>query len=242
MPDGYDLITFDQVDSTMSEAARIASTITKPTWILAETQTAARGTRGREWITPTGNLNATLIYKPNCTAADAARRSFLAANALYTALASYVDDALLSLKWPNDVLLGGGKVAGILLESTGRGEYVDWLSIGIGVNLAHAPDNVENAFSPVSVVGAGGTATSPIDFLKSLAAAFAEQERNLAEFGFERVRADWLKHAARLGDVITAKTGHASVTGTFDTIDVDGNLILITATGPLAIPAAEVFF
>lgn len=233
----------DSVDSTMAEAARRAGDITKPTWIMARTQTAGRGRRGRAWVAPAGNLNATLIFKPDATPAEAARRSFLAANALYAALSIYVPSEKLSLKWPNDVLLSGGKVAGILLESSGQGRFIDWLSIGIGVNLAQVPEGVADAsFAPTSLKAAGGWEVEPRDFLATLADAYATQEDKLAHFGFKRIREDWLRNAARLGEVITARTGRKDVTGIFDTIDDDGNLVLITGTGPCAISAADVFF
>ena len=227
----------------MAEAARRAADITKPTWIMARTQTAARGRRGRVWVTPPGNLNATLIFKPDATPAEAAKRSFLAANALYAALAIYVPAEKLSLKWPNDVLLSGGKVAGILLESSGQGRFIDWLSIGIGVNLSQVPTGVtEASFAPTSLKAAGGWEVEPADFLATLADAYATQEEKLAHLGFKRIREDWLRHAARLGEVITARTGRKDITGIFDTIDNDGNLVLITGTGPQAISAADVFF
>ncbi len=230
----------DAVDSTMAEAARRAPGLNRPTWIMARHQTAARGRRGRGWAHPAGNLAATLIYRPYATPAEAAKRSFLAANALYETLAIYVDRSALALKWPNDVLLNGGKVAGILLESAGRGPYVDWLSVGIGVNLREVPKGVLNAaFPPVSL---DGVSVTPEAFLTVLAGHYATQEAKLARFGFARIREDWLHHAARLGEVITAQTGRDEVTGVFDTIDKDGNLVLITAKGPQAIAAADVFF
>lgn len=233
----------DSVDSTMAEAARRAPDINGPTWIIAKTQTAARGRRGRAWVAPEGNLNATLIFKPEATAAEAAKRSFLAANALYAALAIYVSSDKLSLKWPNDVLLSGGKVAGILLESSGQGPFVDWLSIGVGVNLKHTPEGIADAsFAPTSLAAAEGDVISPLDFLSTLADAYATQEAKLLRLGFDRIREDWLRNAARLGEVITARTGREDVTGIFDTIDKDGNLVLITGTGPRAISAADVFF
>jgi len=210
---------------------------------MARHQTAARGRRGRVWKVPPGNLSATLIYKPEATAAEAAKRSFLAANALYQALSIYVPAEKLALKWPNDVLLAGGKVAGILLESSGRGPFVDWLSIGIGVNLAHVPDGVENAdFPPTSLAAAGGETVDPAEFLSTLADAYATQEAKLMRLGFDRIREDFMHKAARLGEVITARTAKEEVTGIFDSIDRDGSLVLITGTGPRAIPAADVYF
>ena len=233
----------DTVDSTMAEAARRARDIDRPTWIMAKTQTAARGRRGRKWIVPEGNLNATLIFRPEATAAEAAKRSFLAANALYQALAIYISADKLSLKWPNDVLLSGGKVAGILLESSGQGPFVDWLSIGVGVNLRDTPEGVQDAsFAPTSLLAEGGEDVSPQDFLATLADAYATQEAKLLRLGFDRIRDDWMANAARLGEVITASTGREDITGIFDSIDRDGNLVLITGTGPRAITAADVFF
>ncbi|WP_106353672.1 biotin--[acetyl-CoA-carboxylase] ligase [Yoonia maritima] len=242
-PTGYGRVIHDSVDSTMAEAARLALTLEQPTWIMARTQTAARGRRGRPWIVPAGNLNTTLVFKPGCSPADAAKRSFLAANALQAALAIYVQPEKLALKWPNDVLLSGGKVAGILLESSGQGGVVDWLSIGIGVNLAHTPDGVTDAaFAPTSLRAAGGWDVVPEDFLSVLADAYATQEEKLRTIGFAGIRDDWLSKAARLGEVITARTAREEITGLFETVDLDGNLVLQTAQGPRVIPAADVYF
>ena len=162
---------------------------------------------------------------------------------MYQALSIYVPAEKLSLKWPNDVLLSGGKVAGILLESSGQGPFVDWLSIGIGVNLKRAPEGVKDAaFPPTSVFEETEVDIAPMDFLSTLADAYATQEAKLLRLGFRRIREDWLSKAARLGEVITARTGREEITGIFDSIDNDGNLVLITGTGPRAIPAADVYF
>ncbi len=242
-PEGVLCRHHDTVDNTMAEAARLAPRLEAPTWFLADQQTGARGRRGKAWLSPPGNFAATLVYRPNCTPQQASLRSFMAAIALFEALAMYVDRTKLSLKWPNDVLLNGGKIAGILLETSGQGPYVDWLAVGIGVNLAHVPDNVRDAaFPPVSLAGEGGRTATPSEFLIRLAADYATQESKLWEFGFEIIRSDWLRHAARLGEVITARTTRDEITGTFDTIDHDGNLVLITPEGPKVIPAADIYF
>lgn len=225
----------------MAEAARLAPTLSRPTWIWADHQTGARGRQGRPWASQAGNLMVTLIYRPDATAAQAALRSFMAANALFEALALYTDRRKLSQKWPNDVLLNGGKVAGILLESSG-GPQINWLAIGFGVNLAQAPDLPDAPFGPVSLKGEGAAAPSPARFLTELATNFATEEAVLAQLGFDKIRNDWLRHAARLGETITARTVHHEVTGTFETIDETGALVLRTAAGPQVLPAAEVFF
>ncbi len=241
-PEGYDRIILDEVDSTMAEAARIAPDLKRPTWILAKTQTTARGRQGREWKHPEGNLAATLLMRPGGPVAEAAFRSFFAANALFETLALYVDRTHLGLKWPNDVLLTGGKVAGILLESTGSAQGVDWLAVGVGVNLKSVPEGVRDAAFPPVALAEIGELVDPETFLNSLAANFATQEAIFAELGFARIRDEWLARAARLGEVITARTSREEITGTFESIDAHGNLILRTPKGAQAIPAADVYF
>lgn len=241
-PDGYDRIILDAVDSTNAEAARLAPDLMRPTWIMARRQTAGRGRRGRPWVMPEGNFAATLVMRPGGHPTWAALRSFVAANALYATLDMYVRDASLALKWPNDVLLAGGKVAGILLESTGKGKTVDWLSIGVGVNLAALPGIAgDPAFPPVCLADHGDL-VDPEAFLTMLAGHFATQEGILERLGFEAVREDWLQRAARLGEVITARTSTEEITGRFETLDEGGNLILVTAKGRRVIPAADVYF
>ncbi len=227
----------------MAEAARRAAFVRSPTWILALRQTNGRGRRGRPWADPVGNLAATLIFKPAATPADGAKRSFLAALALYEALAFYVDRTRLGLKWPNDVLLDGRKIAGILLESSGTAERLEWLSLGIGVNLAHTPPRAPDAdFGPVSLAEAIGQIIPQQEFLTVLADTYATQEDKLRYFGFERIREDWLRHAIKLGEVITARLPKENISGIFETIDIEGNLVLLTGRGHVTVTAADVYF
>ncbi|MDG1069725.1 MAG: biotin--[acetyl-CoA-carboxylase] ligase [Sulfitobacter sp.] len=240
-PSGYGRHVFDTLDSTLSEAARMAPTLSGPAWILAVEQTAARGRRGRAWSTPRGNFAGTLIMRRTGSPADAALRSFVASLALREAFVAVTgqDDAF-GLKWPNDVLLKGGKVAGILLESLG-----EHLVIGIGVNLVHAPrpEQVEQgAVTPVSLLGATGVSVAPESFLDALAVAFARLENQYVTYGFAPIRAAWLSHAARIGEVVTARTMRDETVGVFEDVDAAGNLILVTAKGRVAITAADVYF
>jgi BirA family biotin operon repressor/biotin-[acetyl-CoA-carboxylase] ligase len=242
-PEGIGRIVLDEVDSTMAEAARRASTLDRPTWIMAHRQTAARGRRGREWVNPEGNFAATFVFRPGGSPAAAALRSFMAANALFEALAMKIDRSRLALKWPNDVLLNGGKVAGILLEATGKGGLVDWLSIGIGVNLVHAPKGAgDPAFPPVSLAGEGGQPCDVHEMLSLLASNIATEERIFTDLGFGPIRESWLRKAARLGEVITARTVREEITGIFETVDEAGQLVLRTPKGRVTIPAADVYF
>ncbi|PRY21527.1 BirA family biotin operon repressor/biotin-[acetyl-CoA-carboxylase] ligase [Aliiruegeria haliotis] len=245
-PSGYDRVVLESVDSTMAEAGRRVPDIAGPTWILAKEQTAARGRRGRAWVNPAGNLAATLVMRPEHGAKLAALRSFVASLALFDAFVAVTGRAeSFSLKWPNDVLLNGGKVAGILLESAGQGGDVSFLSIGIGVNLASAPaqgDVEAGAVRPVSLLSETGAAVDPESFLDILAPAFARHEAQLTTYGFAPVREAWLARAARLGEVVTARMATEEVQGTFETVDATGNIVLRTARGQRTIPAADIFF
>ncbi len=233
-------------DSTNAEAARLAPSLTSPAWILALRQTAARGRRGRAWAMAEGNFAATLVMHPTEPPEVVALRSFVASLALQDAFVAVTGrSAPFALKWPNDVLLNGGKVAGILLESLGQGTRVAHLAIGIGVNLVAAPTAAEvepGAVPPVSLLGETGIRVSPVEFLDVLAPAYAGWEARFAAEGFAPIRAAWLARAARLGQPVTARTGNAVLQGTFETIDDTGALVLATADGRRAVPAAEVFF
>jgi BirA family transcriptional regulator, biotin operon repressor / biotin---[acetyl-CoA-carboxylase] ligase len=236
----------ETTDSTNAHAMRVAPTLKGPTWFLAMEQSAGRGRRARPWASPRGNFHGTLVMQPTEVASVVALRSFAASLALREALKGLTGlDAELTLKWPNDVLLNGGKVAGILLESAATGAGVAHLAIGIGVNLIAAPDQSllePGAVSPVTVLGETGQRVTPEAFLDLLAPAYARWEAVFVTGGFAPLRREWLDHAARLGQIIRARTGTTSREGRFETVDATGALILGTADGPVAISAAEVFF
>ncbi|MBN2905564.1 MAG: biotin--[acetyl-CoA-carboxylase] ligase [Rhodobacteraceae bacterium] len=230
----------------MAEARRRAPGLARPTWIVARRQTAAVGRRGRAWAAPQGNLSATLVMDPGCGPAQAALYSFVASFSLYATCLAYVpDSAAVTLKWPNDVLLNGGKLAGILLESEGTAQAVTRLSIGIGVNLNTAPTGTviePRALAPALLADAAAEHVDPLEFLAFLAEHFAHQDRFFRENGFGPLRAAWLERAARLGRTITARLGTEEITGRFETVDPDGQLVLETDQGRRRIAAADVFF
>lgn len=245
-PAGFGRHVHAELDSTLNEAARIAPSVLAPTWILTYNQTHGRGRRGRVWAMPSGNFAGALVLRPQEPPATVALRSFVAALALGDALSEVTGrPELFALKWPNDVLLEGGKVAGILLEGIGQGGHVNHLAIGIGVNLAEAPPREvleAHAVPPVSLLGSTGVQIAPEEFLSVLARSYAVREATFATQGFAPIRAAWLARAARLGEQITARTGNNETTGIFETIDGQGALVLATSEGRRAIPAAEVFF
>lgn len=245
-PRGYGYLPLGEVTSTLDEARRRRGEVSGPTWITATHQTAARGRRGRAWSNPVGNFAGTLVLPDVQDPETAALRSFVIALALDEAFTTLTGRAeAFSLKWPNDVLLHGGKVAGILLESLTEGGRLAGLAIGIGVNLAEAPgaDGVEpGALTPVSLAGEIGLAVSPEDFLNALAPAYARWEARFAQYGFAPIRTAWLARAARLGETVTARLPGESIVGTFRTVDETGQLILSTPKGERRIAAGDVFF
>lgn len=232
-----------EVDSTNAHALRIGGQV--PLWVLAGYQTAGRGRRARPWVSPPGNFHATLMQVLDAPPAEVALRSFAAALALRQALAALIGTSDgLALKWPNDVLYRGGKLAGILLESTAEAGRAR-LCIGIGVNLVAAPDLAQveaGALRPVSLLAETGRRVAPEDLLDHLAPAYAGWEDRLRREGFAPLRDAWLAHAAKLGEPIRARTGGEERHGIFRGIDAVGNLILDMPHGPVAIPAADVFF
>lgn len=245
-PDGYGRVVLEEAGSTLDEGLTRAADTPAPFWVLAHRQTAARGRRGRAWAMPKGNFAATLILRPDEPPGVAALRSFVMSLALHRAFVEVCGrgDAF-ALKWPNDVLLRGGKVAGILLESTGQGGAMGPLAIGVGVNLVAAPGAAEvepGAIRPVSLRGELGLSVTAEAFLDALARAYAPLEQQFTTHGFAPIRAAWMQHAARLGEAVTARTGREEIAGTFEDVDADGNLLLRTPKEMRAIAAADVFF
>jgi BirA family biotin operon repressor/biotin-[acetyl-CoA-carboxylase] ligase len=244
-PTGVGHLPADEVTSTLDVARQEAGQYPNPTWFTATRQTASRGRRGRPWIAPEGNFYGTLSM--SCSnPAKASLRSFVTALALHDALRAVMGDGpSLTLKWPNDVLLNNGKVAGILLESLQTGGQMWGVAVGIGVNLIAAPamDRVESgAVYPVSVKGESGVDVTPDVFLQHLAPAFARYDAQLSTYGFAPIRTAWLARAAKLGETITARLPTEDITGRFDTVDESGYLVLNTAKGARSIAAADVFF
>ncbi|MFP4003486.1 MAG: biotin--[acetyl-CoA-carboxylase] ligase [Alphaproteobacteria bacterium] len=244
-PAGHGLAVLDEIDSTNAEARRRAEAgEAGPLWIRAGRQTAGRGRRGRSWVSESGNLMCTLMVRPGGTAAEAARLSFAAALAVRELLAAYLPGADILLKWPNDVLLEGGKAAGILLESAAaRGGHLDWLVVGFGVNLAHAPDIPGQRVTALADhLPHGGPPPSPDEALGVLARAFGNWYER-ARLDFEAVRRAWLIHAKGVGEEIRIEAGGRILAGRFESIDADGALVLVCPDGVRhTVPAGDVYF
>lgn len=233
-PAGIARVILDETESTNAEALKAEG----PAWIMARRQTAARGRRGRPWATPEGNFAGSLAFWPDMPPDRAALYSFVASLALHDVLCGLTDRRL-GLKWPNDVLLDGGKLAGILLESSANSGGANRLVIGIGVNLAFVPEGVVEGSAPPVALDAD---IGPEAFLDRLAPAFAARDAEFRAGGFAPIRVAWLARAARIGEHIVARTQNDSHGGVFQDVDASGALILATGGGTRTVTAADVFF
>lgn len=242
-PSGYALRHFAEIDSTNEEAKRLAGGgVEGPLWIVADRQTKGRGRVGRAWHSLAGNLTATLLLKPVSRTARCAQLSFVAALSASDLIAQCAPFAKVTLKWPNDVLLDGRKVAGILLEASGKRDAApDWLAVGFGVNLLCYPADAE--FPATSLRTVNVEPPAPKDALTRLAAAWVEWYSAWETKGFAPVRDTWLARAAGLGRCIRARLPDEEATGVFEGIDENGALILGEPSGRVrSISAGDVFF
>jgi BirA family biotin operon repressor/biotin-[acetyl-CoA-carboxylase] ligase len=214
--------------------------------VLARRQTSARGTRGRAWSTPAGNLALSMLLRPRLPLRDAARLSLLCGAALAEAVAEILPPGTrLALKWPNDLMLNGNKLSGILLESQGDGQGdgnrgIAWVIPGIGVNLAHAP------ILPDRVAACLAEHIPPPDpeaFAPRLLARLAHWYAVLHAEGFAPVLQAWLAHAQPAGSKMNLKLGSDVLQGIFAGLDADGSLLMTVdgttrrfATGEVLLP------
>jgi BirA family biotin operon repressor/biotin-[acetyl-CoA-carboxylase] ligase len=239
-PQGYGKVQHLELDSTNEEARRLAEGgEAGPLWITAARQTAGRGRRGRVWDGGEGNLNASLLLRPDMPEAVIGQLSFVAALAVAQMATHFAPQASIQVKWPNDVLGNGKKLAGILLES-GQDGSGRWLAVGIGVNLASFPQAAE--FSATSLAQLSLAPPSPDIALCVLAARFAYWYGVWMSEGFQTVRTAWLARAGGLGAVLRARLPHETRTGVFEGIDASGALLLNEQGHVRAIAAGEVFF
>jgi BirA family transcriptional regulator, biotin operon repressor / biotin---[acetyl-CoA-carboxylase] ligase len=258
---GHRLFAFSSIDSTNSEALRLAAVgESGPAWLVAEQQTGGHGRRGRPWASPEGNLAATHLFTPRCTAEQAASLGFVAGLALDRALRALSPDhpadfaldgtgghalatapvAGVRLKWPNDLVADSGKLAGILVEAVPRDGAVQ-VAIGFGVNVAAAPAELPY---PAASLADLGVMTNAETVFAALTQSWVELVALWDEGrGFGAIRKLWLARAAGLGAPVSVRVGSGTVSGIFETLDDWGRLVVRTADGRTTqISAGEVHF
>jgi BirA family transcriptional regulator, biotin operon repressor / biotin---[acetyl-CoA-carboxylase] ligase len=234
---------YDTLDSTNAEARRRAEAgETGPVWIAAASQTAGRGRRDRSWSTQRGNLAATLLMVTDAPPAEAAQYSFVAALAAAELADTCLGPDIARLKWPNDVLIHRRKAVGILVESGSRPDGRLWLAVGIGVNLAHAPQDVERPAASFAEHMAGPP-PAPLAALDVLATRFEAWRHAWATQGFAPIAEAWTQRALGLGERCEARLPNRTLHGVAEGLDPDGALWLRLDDGSLErITAGDVFF
>lgn len=246
---GFRRLALGATGSTNAEAfAAAARGEAGGLWITAERQTAGRGRRGRPWVSEPGNLYASLLLVDPAPAAALGQLPLVAA----VALAEAIERALracglppdiappVALKWPNDVLLHGRKVSGILLEAQALADGRRAVVLGFGVNCVHRPEGTE---TPAIALAEAGFGVSPDLLFGELAASLAALLDLWGEGrGFALVRARWLARAVGLGEAIRVRFADRETTGRFESLDETGRLVLLHDDGRReAVAAGDVF-
>lgn len=208
--------------------------------VWAHEQSAGRGRQGRDWRSPPGNLYLSVVLQPDVAMDRLGEISFVAAVAVAEAIAGTIDDkALVRLKWPNDILVDGGKVAGILMETeTAPSGGVSWVVLGLGVNLVSAPVGMPYRAVALGEFGAAPTCAAMV---ARVLTCLEGLWRLWTTEGFAPIRRRWLDLGHMPGDLLTIRQGEDRIEGAFVDLDGDGALVLDTAAGPKRILAGDVF-
>jgi BirA family biotin operon repressor/biotin-[acetyl-CoA-carboxylase] ligase len=242
LPSPFRLAAYDAIGSTNDEAKRLARDGAEEGLIVwAKAQNAGRGRRGRVWVSPPGNLYLSLVLRPRCRAAQAAQLGFVAALGLGEALAELAPPSLdLRYKWPNDLLANDKKLAGILLETEMVASNLpDFVVIGVGVNLASSPRDVN--YPATSLIEEGVTDVAPQAALLKFVQHFSDWLIRWRDEGFAPIRSAWLARASGLGKAVQVRLDRDTLVGRFLDLDGDGALILDMPNGSRRIAAGEIF-
>lgn len=244
LPQGYTLIQRESLPSTNDEAARLAAEgAPDGTVVWARCQTAGRGRRGRQWLSPEGNLYCSVLMRPLVPLAQAAALSLVAAVAAGDTVANFLPAGRrVQLKWPNDVLVEGAKIAGLLLEASGgnRGP-VDWIVLGCGINVALHPAGEGPPSTDLGRERGGPLSVAPV--LVSLLDTLRHWRGRWETAGIAPIREAWLARARGLGETIAVRLPREEIHGLFEGLDDTGALVLRLADGSArTISAGDVFF
>lgn len=234
---------FDEIDSTILEARRRAERgELSPVWLIAKRQTAGRGRRGRAWSSLDGNLLATLLFKTDQPPQQIALLGFATGVALAETLDAVIGAGATRLKWPNDVFINGAKAAGIMLDSGAIAPGQTWVALAFGVNLAAAPENIDQkTISLRDVLPPDAPAPEPLAFLAALRPKLEGWSARMVREGFEPLRRAWLERAYGLGQDARVVQGEQTLEGRIAGLSSRGELELDTSAGRRLIAAGDVF-
>jgi len=229
-------------DSTNSECARlIKAGQLKPIWVLADQQSHGRGRLNRKWSSSVGNLYASGLYRFEQNPEQLAQLGFAAALAVIDVLSKHMPAEALRLKWPNDVLADGAKIAGILLECLPQADGAHFIVIGIGINVAHAPQLIDRETACLAQYRKSmDRQLSPPDIMPDLIQSFEKWVKLWKSDGFAPLRNSWVASAYGLGNRIVTSN---RIEGRFEDMSETGALILRKNSGQvIKISAGEVYF
>lgn len=229
---------YEELESTNDEALRLSMDVSSAgrTVITAQRQTKGRGRRGRSWIGCPGNLFMSLLLP--WSTAESGALVFVVSLALLQAVKRFSPQADICLKWPNDVLVGGRKISGILLEAASSGMMV----AGVGVNIASAPED-ENMLYSVTSLREVGINCDRTEFLQVFLREFNETCAVYRSEGMAKTAELWRKEAGGIGALITVRMPKTEERGIFEGIDDNGLLLLKMPAGDVkTISAGDVFF
>jgi BirA family biotin operon repressor/biotin-[acetyl-CoA-carboxylase] ligase len=241
MLNGVRIEWLDEIDSTNEEARRrFQAGEIGPLWIAARRQTAGRGRRGRSWADLSRNLYCSGLYSLKCSPGEAAQLSFAAALAASDVCRTELPERQVRVKWPNDVLVDGQKICGVLLESADAPGRIVQLVVGIGLNVAAAPDIPEYPATSLTLLGSNIDASAA---LEGLVTRFEHWRTIWAGDGFGPIREAWLDRAHGIGRRCVARLANETLEGVFTDLAADGSLKLEMANGESRlISAGDVFF
>jgi BirA family transcriptional regulator, biotin operon repressor / biotin---[acetyl-CoA-carboxylase] ligase len=233
---------FDEIDSTLLEARRRAERgEAGPVWLIARRQSAGRGRRGRAWLSFDGNLMATYLSATTRAPIDLALLGFATGLAIAESFEEFGVRIPITLKWPNDVLIGGSKAAGILLDSGALSGGANWVALAFGVNIAAAPGAIDQPTTCLRAAIVADTATpAPLEFFAGLRPRLEAWAARLASEGFEPLRSAWLARAHGLGSDVRVQQGADMIEGRIAGLSVRGELELDTPAGRRLIAAGDV--
>lgn len=239
MSPSFSVTLHDALPSTSDTAkALAASGAPHGTAVFARQQTAGRGRLGRHWVSPRGNLHVSFVLRYDLAPARQGALGFAAALAVADVVDQHLPDGgRARLKWPNDVLVEGAKIAGILLEADASPDN-PWLVLGVGVNLRHAPPDLP--YPVASLASLGASVPAPEAALDRLVTALGSWLTVWERDGFTPVRQAWLQRGPAPGTMLRITTGSVTREGAFHDLDADGALVLWTPDGTLRITSGQV--
>ncbi len=210
-------------------------------WVIADEQSGGKGRLGRQWSSPKGNLYASLALREPCPMASGYQLGFVAALAIYDALIALgVSPHHLSLKWPNDVLLDGAKLSGILVEGGTLPDGHFAAVIGCGINVGFHPEDTPY---PATDLAASGVSVSVPDVCAALVGSFrGALDRFDQGAGFGMLRERWIKLARGIGGPLTVRQSDGVLEGIFQGLDAQGKLLLERDGTVTPVIAGDVFY